>query len=142
MKVQEINHFSVSEPVDEISNSAAQNQREGKGEGLFMLFHSKKEEDNGSDGDQGDQHKENGPESSLFPAENSKSAPRVPEMREVKKPLDHIHPPIKGYFLYDQVLGPLVQQENPDTENGENPVFSFHAHPNDESIGDQNFLPD
>jgi hypothetical protein len=50
-------------------------------------------------------------------------------MDNVKEPVDDLHSLIEAKFLHDDGLGPLIQHENPETENQKDPVFSFHASP-------------
>ena len=142
MEIEEINHLPVSKSIDEVSHGSTQNEGKREGKRFFTLFDSKEEKNDGSNGKEGHTHKENGTEPALFPSENPESASSIPDMGEIKKTPDDFHPLVKREFPYNQGLGPLVQQENPDTENQKDPVFSFHASLIDESIPVQNSFPD
>ena len=54
----------------------------------------------------------------------------IPHMDNVKEPVDDLHSLIEAKFLHDDVLGPLIQHENPETENQKDPILLFHTHPN------------
>jgi hypothetical protein len=47
-------------------------------------------------------------------------------MGEIEEPLDHLNLMIESQLLDDHIFGPLIQQENSETENQKDPIFSFH----------------
>jgi hypothetical protein len=50
-------------------------------------------------------------------------------MGEIEEPLDDLNPMIESQLLDDHIFGPLIQQENSETENEKDPIFTFHLYP-------------
>jgi hypothetical protein len=68
LKIEKIDHLSISESVYQVPNRSTQNQREGKGKNLFIVLGFEKEKEDDSNGIQGDNDKEQRTDSPLFSA--------------------------------------------------------------------------
>jgi hypothetical protein len=47
-------------------------------------------------------------------------------MGEIEEPVDHFHPLIKIQPLLNNIFGPLINRDDPKTDDQEDPVFSLH----------------
>ncbi len=124
VKFEEINHFSVNKAVDEISSRTDHNEWKGKGKIFFIFPYFPKEEKKGANGNDWNTHEED--RSSSSPAEDPKSAARVPHMGKIEETGDHFHPAMKRQILLNRVFRVLVQGEDQEASDQQDPIFSFH----------------
>ncbi len=108
MKIEKIHNLSILKTVNEISNGTTQNERERKRKYLLILPQSDKEKEDASYGNQGEPDKEQGSESSFFPAKDSESPPGVSHMNKIEESLDDFHPVMESHTLLDGMFGPLI----------------------------------
>jgi len=126
-KIQEIHNFPKPETVNEVSDSTAQHQREREGKDPLILFQSSEENENAPNSDKGDRDKKKGTEASPTSAQDSESSSCIPDVDKIEESLNHLYPLIENQRLLNHVLGPLIHQENPETDEEKNPVFTLHG---------------
>jgi len=83
IKIEKIDHLSISKAVDQVSNGPSQNQGEGKIKNILVLSRFEKEIEDDPDGSQGENEKEAGAKPSFVSSEYSKSPPGVSHMGEI-----------------------------------------------------------
>jgi hypothetical protein len=124
--LEKVDDFPILEAVDEVSDGTTQNQRKWESKDLLILLDFNEEEENASNRDQRNNDKEYGTESTSLSPEDSKSSACISHMGEIEEPMDDLNPMIESQLLDDHIFRPLIQQENPETENQKDPIFMFH----------------
>ena len=130
VKIEEVDNLTITETVEQVSDRTAKDEGEGEGKAFLTLLHLLEEKKDTSYGNQGDHDKEQGPGSTFFACEDPEGPPRIPHVGEIEKPTDHLHILIKGQFLLNSMLGPLIDHENPAEDDQKDPVLSLHFSPN------------
>jgi len=71
MEIEEIDHLSVPDPIDQVSNGPAEHKREGERERLLVLLGPEEQKENDADGQKRNDDEKKRPES-------PRSPPKIP----------------------------------------------------------------
>jgi len=117
VEFEEIHHIPVPKTVDQVSQGSTEDEGQGQGQVSFILLQFDKEVEDDPDGGDGKDQKEIGSQAALCSPEDTEGSACVPDMREIEESLDHLHSLIEMETLEYHILGPLIHEEDPTTDN-------------------------
>ena len=127
MEIEEIDHLSVPDPIDQVSNGPAEHKREREREILLILLHPEEQKENDADGQKRNDDEKKGPDSSPISTKNPECSPGVSHVGKIEQPGDHLNLLVKQEGPLNQVLGPLVQPKDTQAGDQRDPIFLLHA---------------
>ena len=109
VKIEKIDHLSISNSIDEISNRSAQDEGKGQGEGPLMLLCLMEEVKDHSDRGHRNRDEEERANPFFFSCKDPEGPSGVSQVGEIKESIDHFDGLIEGDFLLGFVLGVLIR---------------------------------
>lgn len=125
MKIEEVNHFSISKSIHQISNGSAKHQGEGKSQGLFVFqFKEKVEENAYCKKRKRDKKERAGP--GLLCSEESKGASWISHMSEIEEMRNDFYRLPVQEPLFHFIFRPLIENNNHQKGKQKNLKLPFH----------------
>ena len=112
VKVQEVDHLSVEDTVDEVSHGPTQDKGEGCDQDLFSLRQSSKHHHNETDRKERKEKKEGYTKKCIASSKDAEGRPGIADIGQVEQVLDDRNRVVQRYRTVDDNLGYLIQEDN------------------------------
>jgi len=110
--VEKVYHFAVRDPVDEVADGAAEDERKRGDEPGGIVAQAFEHEDDKADGDDGNADQKRQPKNFVSTGKNSERRPGIAHIGEIKKTVDDRNRVVQWHRPVDDDLCQLIEKDD------------------------------
>jgi len=126
IEVEEVDHLAEADPVDEVSQGAGKDHPQGDCKQLIFVGIDAQVMEDEADGGQGDADEEDVAEGRRGPGKEAEGRPGVPDVGDAEESRDHGNRLVEGHARMDDVLGDLIEDQQPRHSRQKDNISFFH----------------